>query len=296
MATQLAGVINILATPFDAEGRVDEASLRRLVDFQLERGAVGLNVLGIMGEFHKLSDEERRRVTEVVIDQARGRVPVIVGCSHTGTQVALELARHAQDAGAAAVMVAPPTNLKNLDAVFEHYRQLASSLRIPVVVQDEPTFSGVLMPAAFLARICNEIPGCDYIKLEEAPTPEKITRLVPMLQREVGIFGGLGGVFFLEELNRGAAGTMTGFSYTEILVDIYEKFKQGDRAGAREVFYRYMPLLRFEFQAVIGLAIRKEMLYRRGAIADPRLRQPGPVLSESLLQELNDVLAHCGLA
>lgn len=296
MSTELTGVINIMATPFDPEGQIDEASLRRLVDFQIEKGAAGLNVLGIMGEFHKLLDDERRRVAEIVIDQAGGRVPVIVGCTHSGTYAAIQLALHAQEAGAAAVMVAPPNNLKNLDAVYEHYRAVASALRIPVVVQDEPTFTGVAMPPAFLARVCNDIPGCDYIKLEESPTPEKISRLTGLLQRPVGIFGGLGGVFFLEELNRGAIGTMTGFSYTEILVDIEQKFKRGDRAAARETFYRYLPLLRFEFQPVVGLALRKYTLYRRGAIAHPHVRQPGPSVSNALTKELDHLLAHCGLS
>src|SRR5690606_20751536 len=194
-SVELTGVINIMATPFDPEGQIDEASLRRLVDFQIEKGAAGLNVLGIMGEFHKLLDDERRRVVEIVIDQAAGRVPVIVGCTHSGTYATIQLALHAQRAGAAAVMVAPPNNLKNLDAVYEHYRAVAAALDVPVVVQDEPTFTGVTMPPAFLARVCNEIPGCDYIKLEESPTPEKISRLTGLLQRPVGIFGGLGGVF-----------------------------------------------------------------------------------------------------
>lgn len=296
MDVRLTGVINIMATPFHPDGQIDEASLRRLVDFQIEKGAAGLNVLGIMGEFHKLLDEERRRVVEIVIDQAAGRVPVIVGCTHSGTYATIELALHAQQAGAAAVMVAPPNNLVNLDAVYEHYKTVAAALQIPVVVQDEPTFTGVRMPPAFLARVCNEISGCDYIKLEDPPTPEKISRLNTLLQRPVGIFGGLGGVFFLEELNRGAVGTMTGFSYTEILVDIDRKFKSGDKAAARETFYRYLPLLRFEFQPVVGLALRKYLLYRRGAIAHPGVRQPGPAVSDALKQELEDVLAYCGLS
>lgn len=210
MNANLTGVINIMATPFHPDGEIDEPSLRRLVDFQIEKGAAGLNVLGIMGEFHKLLDEERRRVVDIVIDQAAGRVPVIVGCTHSGTRATIELALHAQKAGAAAVMVAPPNNLVNLDAVYEHYKTVANALQIPVVVQDEPTFTGVRMPPAFLARVCNEIPGCDYIKLEDPPTPEKISRLKDLFKRPAGIFGGLGGVFFLEELNRGAVGTEVG--------------------------------------------------------------------------------------
>ena len=264
---QRSGVYNIMATPFDEQGVLDLASLRTLVDFQLEAGADGLTILGIMGEAHKLLDEEKLEVIRTVLHQTRGRVPVVVGASAGGPEQTLWLARESASLGATAIMCAPPTNLRNLDAVYEYYRRVAAGSDIPIVVQDEPVATGVLMSAAFLARLCNEIEGCDAIKLEDAPTPQKVSQVRSLLGREVPIFGGLGGAQFYYELQRGAAGTMTGFAFTEILAQIYRSHRDGDIGAARSTFYRFLPLIAYEAQPQVGLALRKELLKRRGAIA-----------------------------
>jgi 4-hydroxy-tetrahydrodipicolinate synthase len=292
----LAGVYNIMATPFDDDGQVDEQSLRRLVDFQIAAGADGLTILGIMGEAHKLVDEERLLVTRTVIDQVDGRVPVVVGVSSGGPDAALWLGRQAQAIGAAGVMCAPPINLRNLDAVFEYYRRLADGLSIAIVVQDEPVQTGVLMPAAFLARLCNELAGCAAIKLEDAPTPQKVTQVLAQLKRSAPIFGGLGGAQFYYELQRGAAGTMTGFAFTEILVSIYQQHKAGNPEGARATYYRYLPLIAYEAQAQVGLALRKELLRRRGAIASAAVRHPAMRADPIALTELDQILTELGLS
>jgi 4-hydroxy-tetrahydrodipicolinate synthase len=192
-------------------------------------------------------------------------------------------------------MCAPPTNLRNLDAVFTHFRRVAEGLRIPVVVQDEPVQTGVPMPAAFLARLCNEIEGCAAIKLEDAPTPPKITQVLGQLQGEIPIFGGLGGAQFYYELRRGAAGTMTGFAFTEILVAIHRRHAGGDVEGAREIFFRYLPLIAYEAQPQVGLALRKELLRRRSAIASATVRHPAMRLDVAALTELDELLAQLDL-
>lgn len=291
----LAGVYNIMATPFDEEGQIDVDSLQRLVDFQIGAGADGLTILGIMGEAHKLVDEERLLVTRTVMDQVDGRVPVVVGASAGGPDAALWLGRQAQAIGAAGVMCAPPQNLRNLDAVYEYYRRLAAGLTIPVVVQDEPVQTGVQMPAAFLGRLCNEIEGCAAIKLEDAPTPQKVTQVLAQLQRPAPVFGGLGGAQFYYELQRGAAGTMTGFAFTEILVSIYQQHRNGNVAGARATHYRNLPLIAYEAQPQVGLALRKEILRRRGAIASAAVRQPAMRPDAAALAELDEILAQLGL-
>ncbi|MBI4278184.1 MAG: dihydrodipicolinate synthase family protein [Armatimonadetes bacterium] len=292
---ELKGVFNITATPFADDGKIDEADLRRLVEFQLKCGAHGLTILGIMGEAHKLSESERQRVTEVVVEQVNGRVPVVVGTSHPGADVAAALSRHAEKAGAAAVMVAPSFGLQSWSpGLMDYYRRVADRTGLPIVVQDEPVNTGVLMPAATLARICDEIPSATYIKLEEMPTPPKISQILKLSSRKPAIFGGWGGIFFLEELRRGAAGTMTGFAFTEVLVGIYERFIKGDLRGAKDLFYRYVPLIRFENQPGIGLAIRKEILKWRGAMASAVVRAPGPRLDPETRQELFEMLEYLG--
>ncbi|MBI3456848.1 MAG: dihydrodipicolinate synthase family protein [Candidatus Rokubacteria bacterium] len=294
--TELAGVIPITVTPFDETGRVDEESIATLVEFEIRCGVHGLNVLGIMGEAHKLTDPERQRVAEIFLKHVAGRLPVVVGASHGGTGAVIELSQAAEAAGAAAVMVAPPIGLRGADAILAHYRDVAAAIRIPVVVQDEPVTTGVLMPPELLARIAAEVEGCRYVKLEEPPTPTKTTALrrLPGGDR-LRIFGGMNAMYFIEELRRGAAGIMTGFAFPDILVDVYTRFRAGDAAGAAAVYDRYASFIRYEGQQGIGLALRKEVLRRRGAIRTGFVRPPGPRLDDITRAELGDILARMGL-
>jgi 4-hydroxy-tetrahydrodipicolinate synthase len=292
----LSGVCTITLTPFTEEGDVDLGGIGSLARLYLDSGVHGLTILGIMGEAHKLSDAERSIVMQRYLEATGDRVPVVVGCSAAATKVTIEWAREAEEIGAAAVMVAPPNNVRNLDLVFEHYRRVAEAISLPVVVQDEPVNTGVVMPATFIARVVNEIEGCRYVKLEEAPTTIKITSLLEKSEDKVGIFGGLGGMYFYEELSRGAVGIMTGFAYQEILVRTYELFSKGKKREAREHFFRYLPLIRFEAQlGVGGVGIRKEVFNLRGAISSSHVRFPAPALDEETLRELEELVNLLGL-
>ncbi len=295
----LHGVCTITLTPFTDDGDVDLEGIDSLTDYYLDSGVHGLTILGIMGEAHKLTDAERSAVMERYISAADNRIPVIVGCSAMATRVVIERAREAEEAGAAAVMVAPPNNVRNLDLVFEHYRRVAEAIAVPVVVQDEPVNTGVVMPAAFVARVVNEIEGCRYVKLEEAPTTIKITSLIQRIEdsrKRAGIFGGLGGMYFYEELARGAAGIMTGFAYQEILAHTYELFEAEKKREAQEYFFRYLPLIRFEAQlGVGGMGIRKEVFKLRGVIPSSHVRFPAPALDEETLRELGELIELLGL-
>jgi 4-hydroxy-tetrahydrodipicolinate synthase len=293
----LHGVCTIALTPFTGEGDLDEESIDSLAGFYLNSGVHGVTILGIMGEAHKLSDAERQAVTERYVSAIGGRVPVVVGCSAVATRIVVERARAAEEAGAAAVMVAPPNNQRSLDLVFEHYRRVAEVVSVPVVVQDEPVNTGVVMPAPFIARLVDEIEGCRHVKLEEAPTTIKISALLNYAKTEVGVFGGLGGMYFYEELARGAAGIMTGFAYPHVLVETYRRFVEGEKREAQEYFFRYLPLIRFEAQlGVGGVGIRKEILKLRGVISSSHVRFPAPALDEETLRELEDLVEVLGLA
>ncbi len=294
--TALSGVLPITLTPFTDDGDVDEGSIDSLVEDYLGAGAHGLTILGIMGEAARLLDEERERVLRRYLQATAGRVPVVAGVSARATKMALDYARRAEDAGAAAVMLAPPDNTRNLDLVFEHFRLVAEAVSVSVVVQDEPVNTGVVMPAPFLVRLLDEIEGCRYLKLEETPTLPKITAVRQKAKGPVGVFGGLGGLYLYEELLRGADGIMTGFGFPQVLVGTYERFVAGDRAGAQEFFFRYLPLIRYEAQlGVGGVTIRKQVFARRGAIASPHARFPAPPVDELTLAELDDLIAAVGL-
>ncbi|HWP73159.1 MAG TPA: dihydrodipicolinate synthase family protein, partial [Methylomirabilota bacterium] len=172
-----SGVYHILATPFRDDGALDTEGLPRLVECALATGINGFTILGIAGEAHRLTDEERRRVVETVVKEVRGRVPVAVGVSASGTHLATTFARMAREHGADALMVAPPTGLRALDAVAEYYRTVAAATGLPIVLQDEPVTTQVSMPAPFIAQVCADIPVIEAIKVEEPPTLPKITRL-----------------------------------------------------------------------------------------------------------------------
>jgi 4-hydroxy-tetrahydrodipicolinate synthase len=292
----LEGVWTVVPTPFADAGSLDVPSLRTLTDWVVERGVNGMTILGVMGEASKISDAERTAVIETVIGQANGRIPVCVGVSHAATDRAVAFAREAVAAGAHSVMLAPPALARpNEAALRRHYFAVAESIDRPIVVQDHPASSGVWMTPEFLASLASESTKCRVVKLEEEPSPPKVERLLKA-NPEVRVLGGLGAMMLLEELRRGAAGTMTGFGFPEILVDIVARWRRADVDGATEVFYRYAPLIRFENQPLLGLPIRKHIYQRRGAIASARVRAPAAALDPGTITELDDLLTRLGLA
>ena len=289
----LEGVFSVLPTPFQGDGALDLESLRRVVDLFIAAGVNGLTALGVTGEVARLNDAERHKVLEAVIHQAAGRVAVVAGATSDGLRTCIEYTRAAKDAGAAAVMISPPRLAKlNSDAVVRHFAGVSEAVEIEIVVQDFPPISGFTMEPALLARVAREIPRARTIKLEDPPTPFKTARILEATKDiTVHIFGGLGGVFLLEELLAGATGAMTGFAYPEILVEIVSAFRAGEVDRAADVFYRTVPLMRFEFQEGIGMAIRKEVLRRRGALSSAALRAPGTKLDAVTIAALDRVLA-----
>jgi 4-hydroxy-tetrahydrodipicolinate synthase len=258
-------------------------------------GVNGMTILGVLGEAGKVSDAERERIIATVLEAADGRIPICVGTSHAGTDQCVAYSKQAEKMGAQAIMVSPPRLSRSSDAALRrHYLAVARAVGIPVVVQDHPASVGVTMSVDFIAAIAEEAPHCRFLKLEDEPSPPKVSQVLKA-NPNIVVFGGLGGMMFLEELRHGASGTMTGFAFPEILVEIYQKYSSGDIDGATEVFYRYCPLIRFENQPLINLALRKHIYYLRGAIASPRVRAPFMPLDEGTLADLEDVLARLKL-
>jgi 4-hydroxy-tetrahydrodipicolinate synthase len=288
----LGGVFSVLPTPFSASGDVDPDSLRRVIDLFLSGGVNGFTALGVTSEIARLTDAERDQVLDVVVSHVAGRVPVVAGTTADGLRTCIDYSRRAKQTGAAAVMISPPRMVKiNSDAVAKHYAEVASAVDLPIIVQDYPPISGYAMEPALLARIARDVPSARTIKLEDPPTPFKTSRILELTTGlDVRIFGGLGGVFLLEELMAGAAGAMTGFAFPEILVKIVTLYRAGTIDAAADLFYRNVPLMRFEFQEGIGMAIRKEVLKRRGAIAHAGIRPPGGTLDQTTRDALDRVM------
>lgn len=286
------GVYSIIPTAFTDAGDLDAASQRKVVDLFIEKGANGLTALGVTGEVARLEEHERATVLEIVVKQAAGRVPIIAGTSAEGTRTCIAYTRQAKALGASAVMVSPPRMPKlNSAAVVNHYKALADAVDLPIIVQDYPPIAGFAMEPALLARIAKEVPAARTIKLEDPPTPFKTARILEASAgTTVQIFGGLGGVFLLEELMSGATGAMTGFAFPEVLARIMKHWNAGEAAAAADVFYRAVPLMRFEFQEGIGMAIRKEVLKRRGVLASAATRAPAGTLDAQTKEALDRVL------
>jgi 4-hydroxy-tetrahydrodipicolinate synthase len=295
-AAALGGVWNIVPTPFTTSGDLDIVSIRRLTDFVIGTGVDGLTILGVMGEAPKLSDAERTAVIETTVAAAAGRRPVCVGISHAATDRAVAFAREAAALGAHSVMLAPPQLAKPTDdAIRRHYLAVADAVDLPIVVQDYPPASGVQMSVALIATLAGEAPTCRTLKLEDEPSPPKVAA-VCRAEPRIAILGGLGAIMLYEELRAGAAGTMTGFGFPEVLIDIVSRFRAGDQEGARDLFYRHLPLIRFENQPGINLPLRKHLYRRRGAIASERARSPVAPLDPGTKHELDLILHHLGLA
>ena len=289
------GVYTVVPTPFTADGSLDLPSLERLVSFLASTGIEGVLVLGVMGEAPKLVPDERRAVVETSI-RAAGEMPVVVGVTHPSVAGTRALARSAQAAGAAAVLIAPPRldRAAGDDVLVSYFADSADGLELEVVLQDHPASSGVPLPVELVARIAAAAPQVRSIKLEDPPTPPKVARIRDEVP-ELKVFGGLGGVFFLEELARGAHGTMTGFAFPELLLEVWRAYAAGDADAAAATFFRVLPLIRFEFQEAIGLGIRKELYVLRGLIDDAHVREPAPPLDEGTSRELRALLERLAL-
>jgi 4-hydroxy-tetrahydrodipicolinate synthase len=288
------GVFIIAATPFSDNGALDLESVDRMVDFYLERGANGLTILGVMGEAPKLTEEESRAFIGRSIARARG-APIIVGVSAPGLASIKTLAASAMDAGAAGVMVAPPGHLRTDDQIFGYFGSVAETLgATPFALQDYPLATQVQIAPKVILRIVEALPSCVMLKHEDWPGLAKITALRAASDRgarRISILTGNGGLFLPEELARGADGAMTGFAYPEMMVGVVKAFGAGDLERARDLFDAYLPLARYEQQPGIGLAVRKTILAKRGAIASPTLRKPGATLSAADLAEVESLIA-----
>jgi 4-hydroxy-tetrahydrodipicolinate synthase len=289
---RMRGTWYIVPTPFGSEGELDLASLHHLVEASADWGVDGLTVMGVMAEPGALTPAERAAALATIFEAAGGRLPVAVGCSGAALGSTLELIGQARDLGACAAMVAAPPLLRNVDQLPAYFRQAATG-GLPLVIQDEPNATGVLIPVSTLLAAA-QASGSRTMKIEDPPTPAKIGRILAG-DPELDVFGGLGGVAALGELRRGACGTMTGFAYPEILRTIREQVEAGDLRAAGLLFDRYLPLIQFEAQQVIGLAIRKELLRRRGVFATHRTRGLAPTLDPITLEEIDDLLDRLGI-
>jgi len=291
-----SGVYIISATPFKDNGEVDLESADRLVDFYIEKGVSGITILGVMGEAQKMAPEESEAFLKRVLKRVDDTLPVVVGVSNAGLDNLARLSRISIDNGAAGVMVAPLPGLATEEKVYNYFSQVFAALGtgIPVCYQDYPQATRTEISVSLFNRMVAEFDQLVMLKHEECPGLTKVSRVRQASEeglRRVSILVGNGGLYLPQELARGADGAMTGFAYPEMLVAVVALHMAGEQDRAEDVFDAYLPLVRHEQQIGMGLALRKEILHRRGVIASPTVRAPGPSLNKVDKDELTRLIA-----
>jgi 4-hydroxy-tetrahydrodipicolinate synthase len=290
-----SGVYAIAVTPFHDDGRLDDDSAVRMVEFYRGCGVAGLTILGVMGEAAKLDTAEAVGFSRRVI-AACGQLPVMVGVSAPGFAAMRALTHSVMDAGAAGVMIAPPASVRTDDQAVGYYAQVVEAIGsdVPFVIQDYPYGTGVVMSVPAIRRIVEAHASCFMLKHEEWPGLEKLTAVRRLMQegamRPVPVLTGNGGVFLDFELERGADGAMTGYAFPDMLVELVRLAKAGRREEAHDLFDAHLPLLRYEQQPGPGLAVRKHVLRQRGAILSDAQRKPAAALSPTARAEVSYLL------
>ena len=285
----MQGVFPILVTPFDEKSRIDEDSLRSLVEFNLSAGVHGLGI-ALGSEIFKLSEAEREQVTRIVVEQVNGRVPVVVNSGASGTQLAVHYSQAAEANGANALMLMPPTFMPiGPQEMVEYYQSVSNAVNIPIFIQDT---SAAPVPGRLALQIAETCSNVGYIKVESMPITSKVADAVTTAGDKLVVFGGASGNYFVEEMRRGSRGTMPFPSQPEAFVEVWKLFHQGGEQAALEVFtQRILPVNRLVEQSTgIFYTVHKEILRRRGVITSSKVRHPAPPLDEQTLMELHKLI------
>jgi dihydrodipicolinate synthase/N-acetylneuraminate lyase len=290
MKTPWRGIFPIVVTPFTEGYELDEKGLRRVVRFCIEAGARGLVGPANASEFFTLSDDERRRWIEIVVHETGGQAPVVASATCGHELPAIELSRFAQHVGADGIMSMPPHVLHpDMEGCFRYYQALGKALEIPVMIQNYIAPIGTPMTVDWMVRMCHEIPNIEYTKEETIPSPRMIGEVVKAAGASCkGVFGGQAGQYLLDEYRRGSAGNMPACQTTDLLQSVWDLLESGDEGKARALFNRVLPLINYE--RLYGVALYKEVLYRRGVIDCRATRAPGKELDDHDRLELDAIL------
>ncbi len=295
LTSDIRGVLPIAPTPFFDDGALDLASVDRLADFYRACGCTGTTVLGQLGEAAKLTHDESLVVASRFISRM-GALPVVVGVSAPGLAAMRALTREVMDRGAAGVMIAPPNTLRTDDQIVAYYTQAVDAIGadVPFVLQDYPLTFSVQMSIAVIRRIVSDLPSCVMLKHEDWPGLEKISALRRLqderTMRRIAILCGNGGLFLDHEMERGADGANTGYAFPDMLCDVVRLSTAGRRDEAHDLFDAHLPLLRYEQQPGVGLAVRKYLMMRRGMLTSAAQRKPAQAMSASAQAEVDYLL------
>ncbi|KMK68957.1 dihydrodipicolinate synthase family protein [Puniceibacterium sp. IMCC21224] len=290
------GLHVVAQTPFHTDGAIDHESIATLSEFYYRHGARGLTVLGFSGEAQTLTPDEAVAVAASYVAASDGHA-IFAGVSAPNLAILAEVAGQVMAEGASGVMIAPSAMARTDESLFSYFDAVFSRIGdVPTVLQDFPAATGVQMSVPAMARLVELFPQITVIKEEDMPSARKVAALRKALPDHVQILTGNNGLYLPQELARGADGPMAGFSYPEMLSGVDKLMREdGDTAGAHALFNRYLPLLKHEAQGALGIALRKETMRRRGALATATMRAAGGELGDADIAELDSIVSHMDL-
>jgi 4-hydroxy-tetrahydrodipicolinate synthase len=289
--SKIAGVFPVLPTPFREDGAPDEAAFLRLADFALEAGVDGVVFPGMASEVETLSAAERGALVAALGRRVAGRTVFVVGASHADPAEAAARAREGQEAGAVAAMImAPPANGQDVAKHVAYYAAVAAAAPgIAIMLQNAPAPNGAGLAPEKVAAIAAEVPAIRYVKEETLPCGQHVTRILAAAKGLDGVMGGAGARFILDELARGACGTMPALELADAHVALWKAWQRGDRAEARRIYNATLPLL--AFQMTFRVRATKEVLKRRGLLEHAGARAAGPKLDAGDMAEIGELIA-----
>lgn len=289
------GVSPVLEVPFTEDGEIDVPGFRRVVRYVLGTGVSSVMFPGFASEYHKLAEEERRTLTDVLLEQTAYRpdVAAIIAVQDHATRLAVARARDAVAAGADLINLLPPHFLgPSRRAVEDHIREVLDAIApTPVVLQYAPTETGTSLDAAGISAIAAKHPNLKLIKVESSPPGPLIAELAagdpPMLAVE-----GYAGVQLPDAIRRGAVGTQPGCSFTEVYVEIWRRFAAGDEAGGADLHRRLLPYISYwMLDTELIIAAEKLISARRGLFGSAHCRAPAHRLDAEEVRTVDRFLA-----
>jgi 2-dehydro-3-deoxy-D-pentonate aldolase len=291
------GLMPAMVTPFDGRGEVDLAATEAVVERFIEAGVDGISPLGSTGEFSHLTGDERKRFAEEVVRIVAGRVPLVIGVGAAGTKEMVELARHAEGAGADAVLVVSPFYWKvGEEGLFKHFATVAESVGVPVVVYNLPMLTGIDLSPSLVARIAAECPNSVGIKdtVTEYFHTVGVLREVKRVRPDFSVLSGWEDLI-LPSLIAGADGSICAFANVapELFVGLVRAAQNGDLKRAAELHRRVLSLLTLGVHSDPPIGAIKVAMRKRGVPISPTVR--GPALPATNEQGIEDVLRDTGL-
>ncbi len=254
-----AGAFIIMQTPFLENLEVDGASLMREADFLVHCGVQGMVWPAGAGETQELSHDERVKFARMVVEGARGRAPVLIGVHAPNKFEAVDYAREAERMGADGMLAMSQTDGSNdLSILTDYFTAIANASKLPLCIQ----VTSPALTVDFLIDLTHKLPTFRYVKEEQEPVPERVSRYVKEANGLLVPMTGGGSRNFLNEMARGSRGTMPGAGFADIQAEIWEWYQAGKKKEARDLFAKMLMMAVLEQHT--GYVVQKEILRRRG--------------------------------